>query len=154
MKNKYFLIAIFSLIIGVTSCSKDDTRSATEMLSSKTWIIESKELSPSIVYAGVEITDITLFETDETKNYAFKFNSDGTLLVTDASNTLILDSTWDLNADQTSLTFAEPLIYAIPLVGDIGYSSISIESISSSEIVGTVTMPYEGTIYMVTMTFK
>ncbi|GHC59140.1 hypothetical protein [Ulvibacter litoralis] len=154
MKNKYFLITIFSLILGVTSCSKDDSQSASEMLSSKTWVIESKMLSPSIIYAGVEITDITLFETDETKDYAFTFNSDGTLLVRNASNNLILDSTWAFNSDETELIFGETLIYAIPLVGDIGYSSIAIKSITSSEIVGSVTMPFEGTIYTVTMTFK
>lgn len=154
MKNKYFLIAFFSLILGLTSCSEDNPESATQMLTSKTWVIERKALSPRIIYAGIEITDITLFETEETKDYSFKFNSDGTLQVKGASGNLILDSTWDLNADETELTFGEPLIYAIPLVGDIGYDSIAIKSISSTEIVGTVTMPFDGTVYMVTMTFK
>lgn len=151
MNNKYFLIA---LLISLISCSSENSESPTEILSSKTWVIQNKLLSPSIVYGGIEITDMTLFETDETKGYSFKFNADGTLLVNNASNNIILDSTWVLNSDQTELTFGEALIYAIPQVGNIGYSSISIESISTSEIVGTVTMPFGDETYLVTMNFK
>ncbi|KAA5822302.1 hypothetical protein FPF71_14210 [Algibacter amylolyticus] len=154
MKRKYFLITIFSLVLSLISCSEDESTSSNDILSSKTWVIKSKMLSPSIVYAGVEITDITLFETDETKDYSFSFNSDGTLVVNDANNSVVLETTWELNSDETVLTFGETLIYAIPLVGDIGYSSIDIKSISSSAIVGTVTMPFEDEVYIVTMTFK
>lgn len=154
MKNKYLFISIFSLIISLNSCSKEDSQeSSANKLSSKTWVIENKILSPSIIYNNIEISNMSLFETDETKNYVFKFNTDGTLIVNDSSNNIILNSTWELNSDETELTFGEPLLYPIPLVGDVGYSKIDIISITKSEIIGTVTMAFNEEIYVVTLNF-
>jgi len=156
MKNKYFLITIFSLILSVTSCSSDDSsnsKSASEMISSKAWLVESKMLSPTIDYGGLEITDIMIIEPEETRNYTFTFNSDGTLLQNDAMGNLIFETTWVLNSDNTQLLFGEPIVYSYPIVGDMGFSTIDNLSISSSQVVGTISATFGDVEYEVTITF-
>lgn len=156
MNNKYFLITIFSLLLSVTSCSSDDSsdsKSASELVGSKTWLIESKMLSPTINFNGIEITDIMVIESEETRNYTFSFNSDGTLLQNDGMGNLIFETTWVLNSDNTQLSFGEPIVYSYPVVGDLGFSTIENLSISSSEIVGTVNAVFGDVEYEVTFTF-
>ena len=156
MNNKYFLITIFSLILSVTSCSSDDSsdsKSASEMISSKAWLIESKMLSPTIDYGGIEITDIMIIESEETRNYTFTFNSDGTLFQNDAMGNLIFETTWVLNSDNTQLLFGEPIVYSYPVVGDMGFSTIDNLSISSSQVVGTISATFGDVEYVVTITF-
>ena len=156
MKNKYFLITIFSLLLSLTSCSSSDSsdsRSASEMISSKAWVIESKMLSPTIDYGGIEITDIMVLESEETRNYSFKFNSDGTFFQYDAAGNPIFETTWVLNSDNTQLLFGEPIIYSYPVVGDMGFSTIDNLSISSSEVLGTVNAVFGGVDYELTITF-
>lgn len=155
MKNNYFFITVFSLILTLTSCSSDssDSNSEADIISSKSWIVESKMLSPSIVYGGLEITDIMVIESEETRNYEFNFNSDGTFVLSDAAGTSVLETTWLLNSENTQLSFAEPIVYSYPVVGDMGFSTIDIVSISSSKMVGTVSAIFGGVDYELTITF-
>lgn len=156
MKNKNFLIVIISLLFTITSCSSDDSSDSTpasEIISSKTWLIESKMLSPTIDYGGIVISDITILESDETRNYTFSFNSDGTLVINDAMGNAIFETTWVLNSDNTQITFADPIVYEYPVVGDMGFSTIDDLSVSSSEITGTVAANFGGVDYVLTIKF-
>ncbi|WP_179316956.1 hypothetical protein [Winogradskyella undariae] len=154
MKKYYFLISIFSLLFSFTSCSSDDSElPPNEILSSKIWVIKSKVISPSIVYYGQEITDISLFESEETKNYSFEFLADGTFYQYDSAGELLFENTWYLNADHTQLTFGEPIVYEYPVVGNMGFTTIDIISISSSKIVGVIDASFNEVDYEVTLTF-
>ncbi|GAL61968.1 hypothetical protein JCM19300_714 [Algibacter lectus] len=156
MKNNYYLSAIIALFISLTSCSSSDSNDAntpSDMVSSKTWKIESKMLSPTINYGGVEIDDIMILESEETRNYSFKFNADGTFEQYDATGEVLFESTWSLNSDNTILSFGEPIVYVYPVVGEMGFSSIDIVSISSSKIVGTIESTFGEDDYELTITF-
>ena len=156
MKTPKLLIAALVLILSFTSCSSDDdadTQSKTDIISSKSWVITSKAVEPSISFGGIEISDIIVLDSEDVRNYSFKFNSDGTLLQYDSSNDLIFETTWTFNADETELTFAEPISYTYPIVGDMGITTLTIQSITSSKIVGTIPALYDGVDYLVTITF-
>lgn len=155
MKNNYYLSAIIALFISLSSCSSDsnDANTPSDMVSSKTWKIESKMLSPTINYGGIEITDIMILESEETRNYSFKFNADGTFVQYDAAGEVLFESTWSLNSENTVLSFGEPIVYVYPVVGEMGFSSIDIISISSSKIVGTIDSTFGEDDYELTITF-
>ncbi len=156
MKKLTYLIAIFFLVINLTSCSKDDSsepQSEIDIISSKSWVIESKIILPSINVGGMEISNIMIIESEDTRNYSFKFNADGKMLQYDSMNNLIFQTTWAFNADKTQINFGEPLIYNYPVVGDMGFSTITIQSLTSSKFVGTVPALYDGTNYVLTITF-
>lgn len=156
MKNNYYLSAIITLFISLTSCSSSDSNDAntpSDMVSSKTWKIESKMLSPTINYGGVEIDDIMILEPEETRNYSFEFKSDGTFVQRDAAGVSIFESTWSLNSDNTLLSFGEPIVYNYPVVGEMGFSTIDIISISSSKMVGTIESTFGEDDYELTITF-
>lgn len=153
MKNTYVLITFFSVILSFASCSSDSSESETDIISSKAWLVESKMLSPSIVYGGLEITDIMVIESEETRNYEFNFNSDGKFVLSDAAGTSVLETTWLLNSENTQLSFGKPIVYSYPVVGDMGFSTIDIVSISSSKMVGTVSAIFGGVDYELTITF-
>ncbi|WP_158850827.1 hypothetical protein [Algibacter sp. L1A34] len=156
MKIKYFLITIICASISLTSCSEEESSklsSESEMLTAKSWVVQSKIVEPSINLGGIEISDITVLDSDEVKSYSFKFDSDGTLVVTDLSEEIIIETTWVFNSDKTQLTFGDPLIYNYPIVGDIGLSTIKITSLTSSKMIGTIPAFYDDINYVVTITF-
>ncbi|SFD04934.1 hypothetical protein [Algibacter pectinivorans] len=141
MKNKYYLKIIFSLIIACLSCSKEDSLSAYNILNSKTWHIKSNNLPSSKIYAGLEITELTLFKTSLNKCYSFTFTTDGVLVINDTNNNVVLKTVWTLNSNEKKRSFAKNLITPIPKVGNTRYCSLDITAISSSKIKSTVTMP-------------
>jgi len=153
MKNSYLLTIIINLFICLTSCTSDDSMTESEMISSKTWMIESKILSPSIVYGGIEITDIMILESEETRNYSFKFDEDGTFYQYDAEGVVLYQTTWMLSADSSQIIFGDPIVYDYPVVGDMGFSTIDIVSISATKIVGTVGALFGDVDYELTITF-
>ncbi|WP_372757445.1 hypothetical protein [Mariniflexile sp.] len=155
MKKKYFLITIICVLFSLTSCSTEEgvETSVVDILSAKSWVIQSKLISPTITMSGIEITDIAMLESEAVRNYTFNFNSDGSLLVQDASNATILETTWSLSSDETQLIFTNPLIYTYPVVGDMELSSMVIQSISGTKMVCTITTVYYDTNYVVTVTF-
>ena len=153
MKIYYSLITILCLFFAFTSCESDDSGSDLEMLSSKNWVIQSKILSPSIIYNEIEVTDITLFESDETRNFSFQFKADGTFYQYDSTGEVLIESTWSLNSDNTQLLLGDPIVYDYPIVGEMGFSTINIISISSSKFVGTVDALFNSAEYEVTLTF-
>lgn len=155
MKKLNYIILIVILVLNLASCSKDDSDSSAKegLLTNKTWITESKVINPVISFNGIEISDIMVLETDAVRNYSFKFNSDGTFFLYDNLDTLIFQTTWSMNSEETQITFAEPIVYTYPLVGDIGLSILNIQSITSSEFVATVSGLYEDINYELTITF-
>ncbi|CAH8296470.1 hypothetical protein EV196_11138 [Mariniflexile fucanivorans] len=156
MKKYKLLITALILILSFTSCSKDDTengQSKKDIIESKSWVITSKTVEPSILFGAIEISDITILDSDEVKNYSFKFNPDGSLLQYDFEGNLIFETTWAFNSDETEITFEEPIMYTYPVVGEMGISTLLIETISSSKIVGTIPAFYQGVDYLVTITF-
>lgn len=156
MKNPNLLITALVLILSFTSCSSDDdadTKSKTDLISSKSWVVKSKTVEPSIVFGGTEISDIMILDSEDVRNYSFNFKSDGTLLQYDAEKKLMFQTTWSFNSSETELTFAEPIKYTYPVVGEMSITTLSIQSITSSKIVGTIPAMYEGVNYLITITF-
>ncbi len=157
MKKLIIFITALSLAAGITSCTKEETeepKSKFELLTSKSWVVTSKIVSPSFEFGGFQISDIMSLETDEVKQYSFKYNEDYSIVVSDYLNTPFFETTWSFNDDETEITFADPLIYTYPMVGDIGISTFTLQSISSSKITAMIPTDYEGTTYEVTITFN
>lgn len=156
MKKLTYLFAIVFLIISSTSCSKDDSSPSDQnnsILTSKSWVVQSKIISPSVVVGGFTVTDLMTLESEEVQKYSFKYNDDGTLYQYDISNNLIFQTTWTMNSAETQITFKEPITYTYPIVGEMGITTITIQSISSSKMVATIPAFYDGTNYLLTITF-
>ncbi|WP_111709524.1 hypothetical protein [Lutibacter citreus] len=156
MKNKYFLITLFCITLSLVSCSNDDStepQSKNEMLTDKSWMVQSKIVTPSISLGGMEISDITMLDEEEVKSYIYKFSSDGTLVVKNSSEQIILETSWGFNSDKTQLTLSDPLIFNYPVVGEIGLSTITLNSLTTTKMVGTIPSIYDGVNYVVTITF-
>lgn len=156
-KLTYIIITVF-LLLNLTSCSKDDSNPSDnklniDLLTSKSWVAQSKVLNPVITYNGMVISDITVIESEEVRKYAFKFNDDGTFFLYNHLNALILETTWTMSSDETQITFTDPVIYTYPVVGEIGLSTLTVQSISSSKFIATIPALYEGTNYELTITF-
>lgn len=155
MKKYHLLIVSLILILSITSCATGDEDTATkkDLISSKNWVIKSKAVVPSILFNGIEISDIIILDDESVRSYSFNFKSDGTLLQYDAEKKLMFQTTWSFNSSETELTFAEPIKYTYPVVGEMSITTLSIQSITSSKIVGTIPAMYEGVNYLITITF-
>ena len=157
MKKLILLTAIVYLTIGLTSCSKDESSSTPptnkELLTSKIWKVTSKIITPSMSLGGFEVSNILTLESEEVRNYSFKYNMDGTLFQYDYLNALIFQTGWSISSDQTQVTFTQPLIYTYPIVGDLSMTSFKIQSITTVQMVATIDFLYEGINYVVTITF-
>lgn len=156
MKKLTYLTTIVFLVFNLTSCSKDDSSPSDQsnsVLTSKSWVAQSKIITPSVVVGGFEVSDIMSLESEGVRKYSFKYNDDGTLYQYDNSKNLIFQTTWTMNSDETEVTFKEPIIYTYPIVGEMGITTFTIQSISSSKMVATIPAFYEGTNYLVTITF-
>jgi len=154
MKKLIFFMAIGFIGLTVNSC-KDDTQapSQKELLTGSTWKIISKAISPSFEMGGITITDISVLESDEVRGYSYVYNSDGTVAQYDKSNQFVSQTSWALNADETQIIYNPSIKYTYPVVGDIGLSTITIISIGANEMVTTVPYLYQGTNYVITITF-
>jgi hypothetical protein len=97
----YFLLFIFVLTLTCPSCSKDeDTKSAKEILTSKSWKMSSSKQN------GVEVQD------DCTKDDIINFATDGTYTLTVGSVPCYYgetgaSGTWTLSSDGKTLTIDE-----------------------------------------------
>lgn len=149
------LITVVCLALQVASCSSDKSElSVKEMLTSKSWVIKSKIIDPSINMNGFVISDIMILDSDEVRNYSFKFNTDGTFVLYDNLNKNIFETTWVLSSDETLITLTEPVQFTYPAVGNVGMKTITIESITSKSIVAKIPpFIYGGISYVATFTF-
>ena len=157
MKKIFYIIIILCLTVSLNSCSSDDddspVQSNKEMLTDKSWVVSSKTVSPSISMGGVEVSNIMLLETEEVRNYSFKYNNDNTLIMYDYLGTQIFQTTWTINSEENKVNHTEPIIYTYPIVGGINISEYKIESITTNEMVATISFQYEEIDYVVTITF-
>lgn len=155
MKKSVILLAI--VIIGTVhfSCDKEDTPlTKKEMLTGKTWKIESKNINPSFSQGGFVISDISVLEPEEVKNYVYKFENDGLLAVTDQTGQTIFETNWSFNANETELIINPGIVFNYPMVGDFSITTLAIESISTDQIVSRNAYTYDNINYEVTVLFK
>ncbi len=97
-----FAILLIALSIGLTSCSKDDDNSnnnsdnqAANQLAEQ---VESTVTGSSwIITKFIDSGDT---ETNHFNNYSFSFNSDGSLVATDGTNTV--NGSWSVTVDSSS----------------------------------------------------
>ncbi len=159
MKKQFILIAICYLAINLVSCSKDTTEEVIpptnkELLSSKSWVVKTKTIAPSISMGGFDVSDILSLESEEVRKYSFKYNTDGSLFLYDGSNNLIFQTTWSINSLQNLITFGQPIIYTYPIVGDLGITTFNLQLITKTQMTATIPFTYEGTNYVVTVSFN
>jgi hypothetical protein len=148
-----FAIAIIGIIL--FSCDKEGTPlTKKEMLTGKSWKIESKNINPSFSQGGFVISDISVLEPEEIKNYVYKFNDDGTLIITGQAGETIFETNWSFNANETELVINPGIVFNYPMVGDFSLTTLMIGSITTNQIVSINAYTYENVTYEVTVLFK
>lgn len=154
MKRITYLLTIAFLALNFTSCDEDNSSTSNkDLLSDKLWMSKSKIINPAVSVNGFVVSDITVLEPEEVRKYSFKFNEDGTFILYNHLNTSIFQTTWSINSDETKISFTDPIIYTYPIVGEIGLTTMTIQSLTSSELVTTIPAIYEGVNYEITITF-
>lgn len=122
MKNqaKLFGLLILFVIIGVSSCKKDEnkdttTKSTRDYLVSGNWKTTAITVSPGINFGTTVITDFFAQEDDCQKDDLTKFNADGTITDDEGATKCdpndpqtTNDGTWILSADGKSVTIDYP----------------------------------------------
>ena len=116
---KMFLNFILTAILAVTfSCKKDtDTKSATQLLTQKTWILVSYGYDHN-ANGMIDAAEESIRDCDKDNNYTF--NTDGTGIVED--NALICGSgfsempfTWRLTNNETNIDFLTGIVTILRL---------------------------------------
>ncbi len=155
MKKSVILMSVIFFGLAIFSC-KDDSPDASkkELLTNKTWVVKSKIIAPSFILGAMTISDLTILDSDEEKKYSYKYDPDGTMKEYDNLGQVIFETNWSFNADETKITHTPGITYNYPVIGDMSLNTLTIESISSNQIVATVPYSYDGTDYTITMTFS
>lgn len=155
MKNSILLMAIIYLGLTVCSCQdENESASKKELLTNKTWKVSSKTINPAVSMNGMSISDIMLLDSEEVRNYTYKYNLDGTMIQYNQLNQNIFETKWSFNTDETQLIHNPGIIYTYPVVGEIGLKTITLESITADQVVLTTPYIYEGINYVITLTYK
>jgi len=153
-KSILFLVVI---LLGLTqfSCKDEDQPlTKTELLTGNVWKITSKTLSPPASLGGITITDVMILDSDDQRNFSFKFNSDGTVVQYNSQSKEIFRTKWSFNADETVLTYSPGIVFTYAVAGDFTLSTMTIESISANKIVAKVNYSFAGTTYLATFTYE
>ncbi len=154
MKNLFLVVAVIFSGLTLFTCSTDkQPPDRKELLTSKTWVVKAKTIVPTVSIGGIVISDILILESDGMRNYAFKYNMDGTLIQYNQMNTIIMQTKWSFNADETEITHEQPIIYNYPIVGDLNITKINVKSITADQLIALIPFLYEETNYVVTITF-
>ena len=154
MKNSILLMAIIYLGLTVFSCQdENESASKKELLTNKTWKVSSKTINPAVSMNGMSISDIMLLDSEEVRNYSYKYNMDGTMILYNQLDQNIFESKWSFNTDETQLIHNPGIIYTYPVVGEIGLTTITVESISTDQVVLTTPYIYEGINYVITLKY-
>lgn len=154
MKKSIFFLSIIFIGSLVFSCSEDEIEpTKTELLTNKGWVIQSKIITPSISMNGITISDINIMDSEDVKSYSYKFNSDGTMVISDKSNQSIFQTNWSFNTDETIITFSPGILYSYPIVGDISWPSFNMDLISANQMKSTNPYLYNEINYEITITF-
>ncbi len=154
MKKSYLLFAIIFFSLTLFTCKDEkETPSKEELLTSKTWIVKTKTLVPSITMGGVVISDISVLDSEDVKKYTYKYNTDGTMIQYDQLNQVKFQTNWSFNADETQLIHNPGIIFNYPIVGDIALTTATINSITTDHINASIPTVYDGIDYVVTIIF-
>lgn len=155
IKSSIFIIAIISVGIILFSCNKEELpQTKTELLTNHAWIAVSKIISPSYQIGGIIISDLMVLDSDEVKNYSFKYNLDGTVIHYNKSNQMFFQTNWSFNSDETQIEFNPAIILSYPSVGNYELTTITIESITKDQMKLTTPYLFEGVNYIITTTFS
>lgn len=154
MKKSIFFLSIIFIGSLLFSCNEDELEPTnTELLTNTEWAIQSKIITPNISMNGMTISDINVLDSDDVKSYSYKFNSDGTMVISDKSNQSIFQTNWAFNTDETIITFNPGILYSYPIVGDISWPSFNMDLISANQLESTNPYLYNDTNYEITLTF-
>lgn len=155
MKKSILFVVV--ILLGMTMFSCDDETqplTKTEMVTGKTWKITSKILSPPASLGGITITDIMILDSDDQRNFSYKFNTDGTVIQYNSLNKEIFRTKWSFNAEETQITYNPGIVFSYAVAGDFTLSSMNIESISANKLVTKVNYSFAGTPYLATFTYE
>ena len=151
---KVFSTYLVAVALGCTllGCSKkeDATPSKTELLTNKNWVVTAFTVSPGVSVGGTTITDvyaqtpacsrddISRFETPNV------FKDDEGASKCNATDPQTITGTWVFNSDQTVLTVTE----------NGSAQSFNISSLTSNQMVLTVSQVANNVTYTYTITYK
>lgn len=147
MKNyfKVFSIITFALLIGLSSCKKDEeneTLTNKDYLISGNWQVTGTVLNPGIeLQPGIVITDVyDMLVEPCSKDDLMTFNANGTITEDEGATKCdpddpqtVTDGTWTLSEDGNTLTISYPDEQG----GEPDVSTITIISINATTFVGT-----------------
>lgn len=154
IKNIAFLLSFFVLGLTLNSCKNEPSElTKTEILTEIMWKIKSKAISPSFEIGGITISDIMVLESDEERDYTYKYNADGTVVRYSSTNQLISQTTWSFNSGETEIIFNPAIQYVYPVIGQMGLPSMNLVSLSENEMKTTVGYTYEGLDYIINIVF-
>jgi hypothetical protein len=155
MKKSHLIFVVILLGLTQFSCKKDEqSLSKKDMLTNNTWIITSKALSPVVSFNGLPINDVSILDSDDQKNFTFKYNSDGTMIEYNKLKQEIFRTKWSFNADETQLIHNPGITYSYQAIGDFTISAIVIESITAKKIVAKIPYSMAGTVYTTTFVYE
>ena len=153
MKKSIIVLATLFFGLVLFSCNDETPPTNEELLTGITWIIKTKVINPPFSQGGITVSDISVLETEDVKNNSYKFNTDGTLVLYNMSNEIILQTNWSFNADETKITLTPGIVNSYPIVGDISLNFFYIDVITANQIVSTNPYLYDETNYVITVTF-
>ena len=155
MKKWFFFSTLILFSVFVFSC-KEDTEEGSKkaLLTSKTWIVTSKPITPAVTMMGTTINDISALDPEAVKKYTYKYNDDGTMIQYDESNKVKFQTTWSFNSDETILTHNPGIVFTYPIVGNISLTEATIISLSANKMAASIPSTYEGVEYVVTLNFE
>jgi hypothetical protein len=151
--NKLIAATACMTLLAFSGCKKDDDKSKTELLTSKTWVLKASVISPGIVGpGGATITDLYAQQEPCDKDDELRFKADKTYTEEEGAQKcngtdpqVISTGNWNFNA-------AETVITQTPTGGTLSEANLikldgSTLQISVSQKQGTVT-------YTVTNTYS
>ena len=155
MKKSILFFAVIVICFAHFSCKKDEKESTkTELLTGNTWIIKSKAVSPPAMLGGIVIDDVSILDSDDQRNFTFKYNADGTMLQYNKAQQVIFTSGWSFNADENVITYNPGIVFSYSMVGDVILDTMTIISITKDKLVVEVPYNFAGTVYLATFTYE
>jgi hypothetical protein len=136
MKTVLRSLFVACLFLSVLSCKKEKTQlSVQEYLTASTWKMKSKIITPSFLYFGETISDGTVFDSEEVKQYTYKHQADGTAIQFNSAGKAIFQTKWTISPDEKYLTYNPGIVFNYPVVGDMSLGKTEIIRINEHEMV-------------------
>jgi len=159
MKNylKIFGFMTLALVITLVSCKKDedDQPSTQDYLTAGNWKTTAMTIDPAVEIGGTEFTDFYAMMPACTKDDLVRFNTDGTITEDEGETKCepddpqtTTDGTWELSADNTTLTLTypdeDPIIMTINSINNTDFNA----TYTMTEDFGSGTEDYAVTVNM------